>query len=98
MPGLENVPPGDLYVDVEVTPDRHFERRADDLETRVRVSFTTAALGGKVSIELPDASIVGAPILSGTEAGARLIVVGKGMPRLGRPGRGDLHVVVDVGD
>jgi molecular chaperone DnaJ len=98
MPGLENVPPGDLYMDVEVTPDRRFERRADDLETRVRVSFATAALGGKVSIELPDASIVSPAILSGTEAGARLIVAGRGMPRLGRPGRGDLHVVIDVGD
>jgi hypothetical protein len=98
MPGLENAPPGDLYVDVEVTPERRFERRGDDLETRVKISFTTAALGGKVSIELPDASIVSAVILSGTEAGGRLIAAGKGMPRLGRPGRGDLHVAVDVGD
>lgn len=98
MPGLGNAPPGDLYVDVEVTPEPRFERRGDDLETRVRISFATAAQGGKVSIELPDASIVSAAILSGTEAGARLIVAGKGMPQLGRSGRGDLHVAVDVGD
>jgi len=98
MPGLDNAPPGDLYVDVEVAAEARFERRGDDLETRVRISFTTAALGGNVSIELPDASIVSAAILSGTESGARLIVAGKGMPRIGRSGRGDLHVAVDVGD
>jgi hypothetical protein len=98
MPGLEDAPPGDLYVDIEVTPEPRFERRGDDLETRVRISFATAALGGKVSIELPDASILSTAIPSGTEAGARLIVAGKGMPRLGRSGRGDLHVAVDVGD
>jgi DnaJ-like protein len=98
MPGLDNAPSGDLYVDVEVAAEGRFERRGDDLETRVRISFTTAALGGNVSIELPDASVVNAAILSGTEAGARLIVAGQGMPRLGRSGRGDLHVAVDVGE
>jgi hypothetical protein len=97
-PRLGNAPPGDLYVDVEVTPEPRFERRDYDLETRVRISSTTAALGGKVSIELPDASIVSALIRSGTEQGARFIIAGKGMPRLDRSGRGDLHVAVDVGD
>lgn len=98
MPGSERVSPGDLYVDVEVALHPRFERRTDDLKTRVKVSFRTATLGGKVSIELPDASIASADIPSGTEASARLIVAGQGMPRLDRPGRGDLHVVVDVGN
>jgi len=97
MPGLDDVPPGDLYVNVEVVPERPFQRRGDDLETLVRVSSAIAALGGQADIELPDGSSVTAHILPGTESGARLTIVGKGMPRLGQPGHGDLHVVVEIG-
>ncbi|MFZ5891680.1 MAG: molecular chaperone DnaJ [Myxococcota bacterium] len=96
MPGPEGTPPGDLYVDVELAADPHFERQRDALFTRRRVSFTTASLGGEVEIELPDESSVTCKIPAGTQPGTVLAVSGKGMPRIDRSGRGNLHVLVEV--
>ncbi len=96
MPGPEGAPPGDLYVDVELTPDPHFERHGDSLGTRRRVSFATASLGGEVEVELPDESVVTAKIPAGTQPGTVLAINGKGMPKLDRSGRGNLHVMVEV--
>jgi DnaJ-like protein/uncharacterized protein DUF6709 len=95
---LGGAAPGDLYVDVEVAPDPHFERHADDLLTRVSISARDAALGSKVQVELPDASVVSVPIPSGTQPGMRLAVTGQGMPRVNRGGRGDLHVQVQIAE
>ncbi len=96
MPGVEGTPPGDLYVEVEITPHPHFERHGDELGTRTRVSFATAALGGEVELTLPDDSTVVAKIPPGTQPGTVLAVNGKGMPRIDRSGRGNLHILVEV--
>jgi len=96
MPGPENVPAGDLYVDIEVEPDERFERQGADLGTRASISFTEAALGIEVNVQLPDDSIVKAEVKPGTQPSTVVVVRGQGMPRLDRAGRGDLHVVIDV--
>jgi molecular chaperone DnaJ len=95
MPGRSGGP-GDLYVDVEVTPHERFERHGDDLASRVDVSFSAAALGTAVELELPDGSEVSATIGAGTQPSSVVTVRGKGMPRLDRSGRGDLHLIVSV--
>jgi molecular chaperone DnaJ len=96
MPGLGEMPPGDLYVDVQIAPDERFERQGDNLGTRLRVSFATASLGGKADLELPDGTHVTVDIPAGSQPGSVLMVRGKGVPRLDRSGRGDVHVLVDV--
>jgi molecular chaperone DnaJ len=96
MPGPGETPPGDLYVDVQLRPDERFERQGDTLGTRLRVSFTTASLGGKAELELPDDTRVSVDIEPGTQPGSVIVVRGKGMPRLDRSGRGELHVLVDL--
>lgn len=96
MPGPRGTPPGDLYVDVSVEPNGRFERDGYDLVTRERVSFPEAALGTEFDIELPDEARVSVNVKAGTQSGTVLTVKGKGMPRLDRRGRGDLHVIVDV--
>jgi molecular chaperone DnaJ len=96
MPGPEGTPPGDLYVDVELVQHPEFERRGDSLATRRRVSFSTAALGGEISVDLPDETVVTAKVPPGTQPGTVISVSGKGMPRIDRSGRGTLHIVVEV--
>jgi molecular chaperone DnaJ len=96
MPGAPGAPPGDLYVDVHLAEDERFERRGVDLLTRERVSFAEAALGCEVEVTLPDESKVPVEIRAGTQPGTVLTVKARGIPRLDRRGRGDLHVVVDV--
>ncbi len=95
MPGRSGGP-GDLYVDVEVAPHERFERHGDDLASRVDVSFSAAALGTEVELELPDGTEVSATIAAGTQPSSVVTVRNKGMPRLDRSGRGDLHLVVAV--
>jgi molecular chaperone DnaJ len=90
-------PPGDLYVLVQVRADDRFLRDGDDLITVLDVPAPLAALGatlevpslldGEAEIEVP----------AGTQPGETLMLRGKGMPMLRRPGRfGDLRVVANV--
>lgn len=96
MPGPEGAPSGDLYVDVEVTPDERWERDGPDLLVREVIAFSEAALGTELDIELPDQSKVQVEVPKGTQPGTVLTLRGKGIPRLDRRARGDLHIFVNV--
>jgi molecular chaperone DnaJ len=96
MPGQQGGPAGDLYVDVELTPDERFERDGADLVTRASVSFAEAALGGSTGLELPDESAVTVDVPAGTQPGEVITLKGKGMPRIDGRGRGALQVVMQV--
>jgi molecular chaperone DnaJ len=96
MPGEPGAPPGDLYVDVEVAENEQFERQGYDLVARRRLTFAEAALGSTIELKLPDDSTASAEIRAGTQPNTVITLKGKGIPRLDRRGRGDLHVVVDV--
>ena len=96
MPGSQGGPPGDLYVDVELLPDERFQRDGHDIGTRTKVSFAEAALGGEVTIELPDETSLTVEVPAGTQPGDVITVKGKGVPRVDGRGRGTLHVEVQV--
>ncbi len=42
--------PGDLYLDIEVRPDRNLRRSDLDIELDLPVTFAEAALGGKRTV------------------------------------------------
>jgi molecular chaperone DnaJ len=96
LPGAQGGPPGDLFVDVELAPDPHFERDGLDLITRSRISFAEAALGTTVDVVLPDETTVKVDIPAGTQPGEVISTRSKGMPRIDGRGRGTLHVVVQI--
>ena len=48
--GAPDGPRGDLYLRVRTRPHPQFERKGDDLETKVSVPLTTAVLGGEVQV------------------------------------------------
>ncbi len=88
-------PPGDLYVLVHVAEDERFYRDGDDLITLVDVAAPRAALG--VTVDVPTLEGLAEAVLEpGTQPGDRVVLRGRGMPRLQRNGRGDLVVVVNV--
>jgi molecular chaperone DnaJ len=93
--GETGAPSGDLYVLVNVVEDERFHRNGDDLITVADVPAPLAALGTTVEVPTLDgpAEVAVAP---GTQPGERLVLRGRGMPRLRRHGRGDLIVVVNV--
>ena len=97
MPGRPGAPAGDLYVQVHVSDDPRFEREGSDLLVHEAVSFSTAALGGKFEVKLPDSTSTQVEVAAGTQPGSLITVRGRGLPHLDRSGgRGDLHVVVNV--
>jgi molecular chaperone DnaJ len=96
MPGPQGTQPGDLYVDVDIEPHARFERQGYDLITKERVSFSQAALGSELTLEIPGGTQVTAHVPAGTQPGAVLSVKGKGIPHLDRHARGAVHVVVEV--
>ncbi|MEO0907032.1 MAG: molecular chaperone DnaJ [Pseudomonadota bacterium] len=94
--GQRGAPAGDLYIFVHVKAHTLFEREGTTLATRVPVSFTTAALGGKVDIPDLDGSTNTIDIPVGIQSGKQLRVRGGGMPVLQGRGRGDLVVEIKV--
>ena len=95
VPGSRNGPPGDLIAVLEIAEDPRFERHRDDLVYDLPVSFSQAALGADVEIPTPYGP---APlkVQPGTQTGTIYRLRGKGLPRLGEGGRGDLHVRIQV--
>ena len=98
-------PAGDLYVEITVQPHEVFRRAGDDLEMVVKLPMTAAALGTDVDLATLEAEREGtAPedarvrlnVPAGTQSGTRLVVAGKGVPRLRGGGRGDLGVTLLV--
>ncbi len=89
--GLRNGVPGDLLVILDIKEDDRFERHGDDLVIDLPVSFSQAALGETFSVPTPygDESL---RVPAGTQTGTVLRLDGKGLPRLGQSGKGDLHV------
>ncbi|HET9202674.1 MAG TPA: molecular chaperone DnaJ [Acidimicrobiia bacterium] len=94
--GGRHGPPGDLYVEVHVSPDPRFERHDADLVHGVTIGISQASLGTRVSIPLIEGGETDLDIPAGTQPGAVFRMSGLGITRLGRGTRGDLHVVVTV--
>jgi molecular chaperone DnaJ len=93
--GEAGAPAGDLYVLVHVAEDERFHREGDDLVTIADVPAPLAALGTSVAVATLEGSSE-VTIAAGTQPGERIVLRGRGMPRLRRTGRGDLIVVVNV--
>jgi molecular chaperone DnaJ len=94
--GLRGAPAGDLYIFLHVARHPLFEREGTTLLARAPISFTTAALGGEITIPGPDGEAHVMKIPAGTQHGRELRQRGAGMPVLQGRGRGDLVVRIEV--
>lgn len=86
---------GDLYMTLRVAPHPLFERRGSDLVSVLELPVTQALLGTEVDVPTLDGTET-LRFAPGTRSGTVLRLSGKGIPHLGRRGRGDLYVEVDV--
>jgi len=93
--GTMGAPAGDLYLLVEVRPHPFFERRGDDLYTKVPVTVSEATLGAKVEVPTIDGrSLVRIP--PATNSGRTLRLREKGVPSARNGSRGDQYVEIQV--
>jgi molecular chaperone DnaJ len=93
--GERGGPPGDLYVLVRVEDDERFVRDGNDLVSVVDVAAPAAALGTTVTVHTLDGE-ERIEVPAGTQPGTVVTLRGKGMPAIGRRGRGDQQVVLNV--
>jgi molecular chaperone DnaJ len=84
-------PPGDLYVVIHTLPDERFERLGADLWRAETVEPSEAALGTRRSVATLDGRVE-VTIPPGTQPDEVLRIRGKGLPRFGGAGRGDLNL------
>ncbi len=85
------IPPGDLFVYIDVKAHNIFERDASDIYCEVPVGFADAALGAEIKVPTLE-SRANLRIPEGTQTGTIFRLRGKGLPEYRGGDRGDLLV------
>lgn len=93
--GEKNAPPGDLYVNVLINKNETFERKEDDLITKVPLSFIQAVFGDEIEVPTIDGKAK-LKVPAGTQSETSFRLKGKGMPALRTSSFGDEFVKVKV--
>lgn len=88
--GVRGAASGDLYIFVHMKRHPIFARDGTNLIAECPVTFTTAALGGSISLPGVDGEKVDIKIPAGVQSGEQLRHRGAGMSVLNGRGRGDL--------
>ncbi|WP_339768759.1 molecular chaperone DnaJ [uncultured Pseudosulfitobacter sp.] len=94
--GMRGGPTGDLYIFIEVTEHKLFERDGNNLYCRVPVSMGTAALGGSIEVPTIDGGRGRVQIPAGSQSGRQMRLRAKGMPALRGGGPGDMFIELAV--
>jgi len=94
-PGRAGGSKGDLYLGVKVLPHGVFERKGDDLYAEVSVPLATAMLGGEVRVPTLNENL-SLKIPAETQNGKVFRLAGKGMPKLGGLGHGNMFARAKV--
>ncbi|GGG71612.1 molecular chaperone DnaJ [Corynebacterium pelargi] len=89
-------PAGDLYVEVHLSPHAVFQRDGNDLHVQIDTPMADAALGTTVQVLGLDEQPIDVEIPEGTQPGERVVIAGKGMPKINQDSRGDLVATIEV--
>ena len=82
---------GDLYVVIQVRPDKHFTREGDLILSEESVDMVQAALGAEITVKTIDGNIK-MRIPAGTQSGTDFRLDKRGVPHMKGSGRG-AHIV-----
>ncbi len=89
-PGRNGGKPGDLYLQISVTPDERFEMRGKDIIMNLPVTVGEAVCGGKIEAKDMDGSPVTFKVPAGSSSGTEVRVSGRGIRPSGSGATGDL--------
>lgn len=93
--GLNDGPPGDLYIRINVAPSKKFVRKGNDIYLDTHISMAKAALGTEITVATVDGDVK-YTVPAGTQSGTLFRLKGKGVPRVNSSERGDQYVKVIV--
>jgi curved DNA-binding protein len=87
---------GDLHLVVDVLPDSRYKVDVANLTTEIKIDLYTAVLGGTTNVSTLSGE-VRLTIPAGTQAGQKIRLTGRGLPKLKEVNKfGDLFVLVKV--
>ncbi len=87
--------PGDLLIDLTVTPHPRFRRDGHDIYVDVPVMFDQAVLGGKITVPTLSGDVT-MTLPPGTDSGKKFKLKGKGIPDRKTGIRGDEFAVINI--
>ena len=87
---------GDIYIFIEVSKHKIFERDGLNLFCRVPVSMAKASLGGEVEVPTIDGGRSRVRIPAGSQSGRQMRLKGKGMPAIKTSQKGDMFIEMAV--
>ena len=91
-PGIGDGQSGDLYLEVDLKPDKRYRADGADVYLNLPVAPWEAALGAKITVPVPSGD-VDLKIPAGSKQGSKLRLKGKGLPA---KDKGDFYVILDV--
>lgn len=83
---------GDLYIFVNVTEHKYFQRDGNDIHCRVPVKMTQAALGDSIEVPTVEGTKAKVKIPEGTQTSNQFRLREKGMPSMRGGRRGDMYI------
>ncbi len=92
--GINGAPPGDLYLNITLRPHKLFRPNGHDLYLELPIAPWEAVLGANVEVPTLDGRVA-LTIPSGSRAGQKLRIGGKGMPRP-NGSAGDLYCLLTI--
>jgi len=95
--GDKGAPRGNLLVQVIVDEDEYFQRDGADVHVEIPISFTQAVLGGTVDVRTLT-GVVEMKVPKGTQVDTKLMLRGKGIPRLNTKSKGNqiVHLKIEI--
>ncbi len=94
--GVRGGAAGDLYIFLGVKPHRFFIRDGANINCKVPIPMTIAALGGALDVPTLDGTTARLNVPAGTQSGNQVRLRGKGMTVLRSPTRGDMVIEMVV--
>lgn len=91
-PGVNNGPPGDLFIKFNISDDPKFKRKGNDIYIQEEIDLYTAILGGEKIVETLNGRVK-LNVPEGTQPDASLRLKGKGFPLYKKENQfGDLYI------
>jgi curved DNA-binding protein len=91
-PGSGGAPNGDLFLEIQLNPDRHYRVEGSNVYETVPVTPWEAALGASIAVPTPSGEVE-VTVPAGSQTGRKLRLKGRGIPA--NP-HGDLYLVLEV--